>query len=44
MELVQHFSHDDAIYMAAPRESFTLAFNDYAHLARYAEWSNEGES
>jgi len=44
IELVQHFSSDDAAYMAAPRESFALAFNDYAHLARYAEWSNEGEA
>nr|WP_298685769.1 double-strand break repair protein AddB [uncultured Dongia sp.] len=44
MELVQHYSRDDAAYMAAPRESFALVFNDYAHLARYAEWSNEGEA
>ncbi|WP_368413176.1 double-strand break repair protein AddB [Dongia sp.] len=43
IDLVQHFSSDDAAYMAAPRDSFALAFNDYAHLARYAEWSNEGE-
>lgn len=43
MELVQHYSQDDAAYMAAPRDSFALVFNDYAHLARYAEWSNEGD-
>jgi ATP-dependent helicase/nuclease subunit B len=44
IQLVDHFSRDDAAYMAAPRESFALAFNDYVHLARYAEWSTEGES
>lgn len=43
IELVQHFSREDAVYMAGPRESFALSFNDYLHLARYAEWSNEGE-
>lgn len=44
IDLVAHFSRDDAAYMAAPRESFALAFNDYVHLARYAEWSNAGDS
>lgn len=41
--LVAHFSDDNAAYLAEPREGFALAFNDYAHLARYAEWSSEGE-
>lgn len=44
VDLIRHFSADDAAYVAAPRESFALAFNDYEHLARYAEWSQEGES
>jgi ATP-dependent helicase/nuclease subunit B len=42
--LVAHFSNDAAAYVAEPREGFALAYNDYAHLARYAEWSSEGES
>ena len=44
IELVKYFSRDDAAYMAEPRESFSLKYNDYVHLARYAEWSAEGES
>lgn len=43
-ELVTHFSRDDAPYIAEPRGDFGLAYNDYEHLARYAEWSNEDEA
>ena len=43
VDLVTYFSRDDAAYVAAPRASFALAFNDYAHLARQAEWSQEDE-
>lgn len=43
-ELVAHFSRDDASYIAEPRGDFGLAYNDYEHLARYDEWSNEGET
>ncbi|WP_374385006.1 double-strand break repair protein AddB [Dongia sp.] len=43
-DLVAHFSRDEAAYMAEPRGEFGLSHNDYEHLARYAEWSGEGES
>jgi ATP-dependent helicase/nuclease subunit B len=43
-ELVAHFSRDDAPYVAEPRGDFGLAYNDYEHLARYDEWSNEDEA
>ncbi len=42
-DLVTHFSTDDAPYIASPRDGFALAYNDYEHLARYAEWSGEGD-
>ncbi len=43
-ELVSHFSHDDTPYIAKPRGDFGLSYNDYEHLARYAEWSSEDEA
>ncbi|WP_374654957.1 double-strand break repair protein AddB [Dongia sp.] len=43
-DLVAHFSKDETPYLAEPRGDFGLSYNDYAHLARYAEWSSEGEA
>ncbi|MBI2254532.1 MAG: double-strand break repair protein AddB [Proteobacteria bacterium] len=43
-DLVAYFSRDDASYLAEPRGDFGLTYNDYAHLARYDEWSNEDET
>jgi len=43
-DLVAYFSHDDAAYLAEPRGGFGLAFNDYAHLARYDEWASEDDA
>lgn len=42
--LVTHFSHEGAAYIARPRSEFGLSHNDYDHLARYAEWSTEDDS
>ncbi|MBL8710880.1 MAG: double-strand break repair protein AddB [Rhodospirillaceae bacterium] len=42
--LVEAFSSDAAAYLAAPRDAFALAYNDYEHLARYAEWASEADT
>jgi ATP-dependent helicase/nuclease subunit B len=41
IRLLEAYGTDDAAYMARPRESFSLGYNDYEHLARYAEWASE---
>ena len=40
--LVAHFDDPDTAYHALPRPGWAPRFNDYAHLARAAEWSAGG--
>ncbi|MBL3676954.1 MAG: PD-(D/E)XK nuclease family protein [Alphaproteobacteria bacterium] len=37
--LVEVFADEDAPFLARPRPAFAPRFDDYAHLARTAEWS-----
>lgn len=39
--LLEAYSRDETPYLARPRESFALGYNDYEHLARFAEWASE---
>jgi len=41
--LVAAYGRDDAAYMAQPRAAFGLRYNDYDHLARFAEWASEAD-
>jgi ATP-dependent helicase/nuclease subunit B len=41
--LVNSFVADDAAYAATPDPQFALKYDDYAHLARNAEWLSERE-
>jgi ATP-dependent helicase/nuclease subunit B len=39
--LLQHYSRDDAAYPASPDPMFAARYDDYAHLAREAEWASD---
>jgi ATP-dependent helicase/nuclease subunit B len=41
--LLEAFSKDETPYLARPRESYALGYNDYEHLARFAEWASEAD-
>jgi ATP-dependent helicase/nuclease subunit B len=41
--LVNSFGADDAAYAATPDPQFAPKYDDYAHLARNAEWLSERE-
>ena len=41
VRLLTTFSEENAAYMARPREAYALGYNDYEHLARFAEWASE---
>lgn len=41
IRLLEAYGTDEAAYVARPRESFALGYNDYEHLARFAEWASE---
>ncbi|HET6161662.1 MAG TPA: double-strand break repair protein AddB [Dongiaceae bacterium] len=41
--LAQSFGRDDAAYVATPDPQFAPKYDDYAHLARNAEWLSERE-
>lgn len=38
-DMVSHFSKPTTPYTAVRRARFTYEYDDYAHLARVAEWS-----
>jgi ATP-dependent helicase/nuclease subunit B len=42
--LLQAYGSDEAAYVAQPRADFAMRYNDYEHLARFAEWADEGEA
>lgn len=41
VRLLEAYGMDEASYVARPRESFALGYNDFEHLARFAEWASE---
>lgn len=41
--LLRAFGRDDAAYVARPRDSYAMRYNDYQHLARFGEWASEGD-
>lgn len=43
LRLLRHFEQTESAYLARPRPRHAPEFDDYAHLARVAEWSVEGE-
>lgn len=43
LRLLRHFERIESAYLARPRPRHAPDFDDYAHLARIAEWSVEGE-
>jgi ATP-dependent helicase/nuclease subunit B len=42
IELLRHFSREDAVYPATPMADFAPRYSDYGHLARTREWSLAG--
>jgi len=44
IELLQHFSQEDAAYPATPMADFAPRYTDYGHLSRVREWSLAGGS
>jgi ATP-dependent helicase/nuclease subunit B len=42
-ELIKHFDNEATPYKALRRARFDYDYDDYAHLARVAEWSVPGE-
>jgi ATP-dependent helicase/nuclease subunit B len=41
LALLRHYSRDEAAYPASPDPMFAARYDDYAHLAREAEWSSD---
>lgn len=42
--LIDQYDQPETPYPVAPRPQFAPRFSDYAHLARVAEWSGDGEA
>jgi ATP-dependent helicase/nuclease subunit B len=41
VQLLVHYSGEDAAYPASPDPMFAPRYDDYRHLARNAEWSSD---
>jgi ATP-dependent helicase/nuclease subunit B len=41
--LIETFAKPDTVYEAVPKQRLSPKFNDYAHLARLAEWGRTGD-